>query len=77
MTPLTVAQVARILGYAKQTITSYLRKKLLPGWRMGTSGSWRIDPKKFRELVDQMRKGIDPFVSGFSEEAIGASPRKE
>jgi hypothetical protein len=59
-TPLTVAQVAQILNYADQTVTSYLRRKLLPGWRV--QRSWRIDPVKFRELVDQMRKGIDPFV---------------
>jgi hypothetical protein len=70
-TPLTVPQVARILGYAEQTVTSYLRAELLPGWRVRRS--WRIDPVKFRELVDQMRKGINPFVREDSSDPCEAA----
>jgi hypothetical protein len=52
---LTVAQVARVLGYTPQTVTAYLREKRLPG--MCIKRSWRIDPIAFRAELDRLWGG--------------------
>jgi len=51
---MNVEEVARYFGCQAKTIRKKLRKKEIPGFRVG--GQWRVDPEDLKALVERLKK---------------------
>ena len=54
----TTSEIARICNHSRETVKRWLEKGEITGYRVGTSGHWRVLPK---DLASFLRRNNIPF----------------
>lgn len=50
---MTIEDVERVLKLPRETVYFYVRKKKIPGFKVGRA--WRFDPKDIREFLQKQK----------------------
>lgn len=52
-----VRQVAKILDLTEYTVRIKLREGIIPGYKVGGVGGWRVDEDDLKAYIEGLRRG--------------------